>query len=85
MVRHADLFEPACPDDEWLAKVGSEGWIAVSRDARIRYKPNEKEAVLLHGVRLLVLVGQIPLPQLAANFMATVDKITIFVAQHPAP
>jgi hypothetical protein len=50
VVKHADLFPPDCPDETWLAKVGAEGWIAVTHDARIRYKPNERRAVIDHGV-----------------------------------
>ncbi len=43
--RYRDLFPPDCPDDIWLEAVGKEGWIAVSHDTRIRYKPNELSAV----------------------------------------
>ncbi|MGH9203417.1 MAG: hypothetical protein ACRD2A_19515 [Vicinamibacterales bacterium] len=39
--RHADYFSPATPDEEWLQRVGERGWIAVTHDRRIRYKPNE--------------------------------------------
>ena len=83
--RHADVFEPACPDETWLAEVGANGWIAITHDARIRYKANEKRAVLDHGVRLLVVVGQAPLPELAENFVATIGKIEAFIEAHPAP
>lgn len=38
--RHADHFAPDCPDDEWLRDVASHGWIAITHDRRIRYKPN---------------------------------------------
>ena len=40
-IAHHDRFEPACPDEEWLAVAGREGWIVVTRDNRIRRKPNE--------------------------------------------
>lgn len=83
--RHEDHFAHDCPDEDWLAKVGANGWIAVTHDARIRYKPNEKQAVLQHGVRLLVVVGQAPLRVLAENFVATYDEIAAFVRSRPAP
>jgi len=51
--RHRDHFPPECPDEDWLAEVGRREWIAVTHDARIRYKPNELAAVVRHGVRLL--------------------------------
>ena len=39
-----DHFGPATPDDEWLAMPGRECWPVVTRDKKIRYKPNEWEA-----------------------------------------
>jgi hypothetical protein len=35
--RHAAHFPPDCPDEQWLGVVGSRGWVAVTRDTRIRY------------------------------------------------
>jgi len=37
--RHGDLFPPDCPDEDWLAEVGKREWVALTHDARIRYKP----------------------------------------------
>lgn len=83
--RHRDHFPPDCPDEVWLEAVGREGWIAVSHDTRIRYKPNELAAVVRHGVRLLVVIGKAPFPELAKHFVATAPKIAAFVEQHSAP
>jgi hypothetical protein len=83
--RHADHFPPDCPDEKWLAYVGSQGWVAVTHDTRIRYKPNEKKAVIDNNVRLLVVVGRAALPTLADNFAATITEIEAFVAAHPPP
>ena len=83
--RHRDHFAPDCPDEVWLEAVGSNRWIAVSHDTRIRYKPNELAAVVRHNVRLLVVIGKAPFPQLAKRFVATAPKITEFVEQHSPP
>lgn len=83
--RHADHFKPDCPDDEWLEAVGKKGWIAISHDRRIRYKPNELEAVVRHRVALLVVIGKTPLPNLAQHFVTTVPRILDFLDAHPAP
>jgi hypothetical protein len=83
--RHRDHFPPDCPDEVWLETVGNEGWIAVSHDTRIRYKPNELAAVVRHRVRLLVVIGKAPFPQLAKHFVATAPRIEEFVAEHAAP
>ena len=83
--RHRDHFAHDCPDEDWLKAVGKKGWFAVSHDTRIRYKPNELAAVMRHGVRLLVVIGKAPFPQLAQHFVATHPTIEKFVAEHPAP
>lgn len=83
--RHADHFKPDCPDDEWLEAVGKKGWVAISHDRRIRYKPNELQAVIRHRVALLVVIGKAPFPNLARNFVATTTRIVQFLDAHEAP
>jgi PIN like domain len=58
--RHSDHLAPDTPDAEWLEVVGERGWVALTHDRRIRYKTNERDAVVRHGVALLVVVGAAP-------------------------
>jgi len=83
--RHSDHFAPDTPDDVWLAEVGRRGWIALTHDKRIRYKPNERDAVMRHGVGLLVIVGAAPFAELAHAFVATLPSIERFLDGHPPP
>jgi hypothetical protein len=83
--RHRDHFPHDCPDEEWLRTVGANGWVAITHDARIRYKPNELAAVIRHRVTLLVVVGQAPFADLARNFVATAPKILRFLGHHQPP
>lgn len=83
--RHRDHFRPDCPDDEWLEVVGSRAWVPITHDTRIRYKPNELAAVVRHRVRLLVVVGKAPFPDLARTFVATMPRISRFLASHDPP
>ncbi len=83
--RHADHFPPDCPDETWLEQIGGRGWIAVTHDSRIRYKPNELAAVMRHRVALLVVIGKAPFPMLAAHFVATMPKIVEFLSRHTPP
>ena len=83
--RHDDHFAPDTPDEIWLAEVGKRGWIALTHDSRIRYKPNERDAVMRHGVGLLVIVGKAPFPGLARSFVATLPRIEDFLAQQKPP
>jgi hypothetical protein len=52
---------------------------------RIRYKPNELEAVVRHRVTLLVVIGKAPHSELARHFVATVPRITAFLDRHRPP
>lgn len=83
--RHAAHLRHDCPDEEWLELVGRRGWVAVTRDTRIRYKPNELAAVVRHRVTMLVLIGKATHPQLATNFVRTEARIRAFLARHEPP
>ncbi|HWY26156.1 MAG TPA: hypothetical protein VNX47_14620, partial [Nevskia sp.] len=61
------------------------GWIAITHDSRIRYKPNELAAVIHYRVPLLVVVGSAPYPKLAEHFVATLPRILTFIAAHSPP
>ena len=37
--QHDDHFGPETLDEEWIGEIGRRGWVAVTRDARIRYSP----------------------------------------------
>lgn len=83
--QHKDHFAHDAPDEEWLAGVSANGWVAVTRDQRIRYKPNERDAVVRHAAALLVIVGNATHPELARSFVATMPKIERFVQKQPRP
>ncbi len=54
-VAHRERFLPETPDSELLAEAGKQGWIVLTRDQRIRYRPNELNAVIAARVVLFVL------------------------------
>jgi hypothetical protein len=83
--RHADHFAHDTPDEAWLAEVGRRGWIALTHDSRIRYKPTERDAVMRNGVALLVIIGKAPFPELARSFVATLPRIERFLDSHDPP
>lgn len=83
--RHRDHFAPDCPDEEWLRIVGAKRWVAITHDARIRYKPNELAAIRRHGVALLVVVGKAPFADLARNFVVTAPKVLSFLGRRNPP
>lgn len=75
---------PDSPDEVWLRETGARGWVVVTHDARIRYKPNELAAVIAHKVVMLV-VGHAPYADLARSFVTTTPRILEFVAAHQPP
>lgn len=83
--RHADHFPQDCPDPDWLREIGTRGWVAITHDGRIRYKPNERAAVIEHRVALLVMIGDAPFPQLAHAFIATQARILGFISKQTPP
>ena len=83
--RHQDLFAPDGPDVQWLEHCGRKGRVALSHNERIRYTPNELAAVVEHKVRLLIVSGKAPFPELAENFVRTISKIEVFLDRHTPP
>ena len=83
--RHADHLPADCSDEEWLQFVGERGWVALTHDTRIRYKPNELAAVVRHRVALLVVMGKAPFPELATSFVSTARRIEKFLERHVPP
>jgi hypothetical protein len=83
--RHGDLFLPDGSDEQWLEHCGKHRRIAISHNERIRYTPNELAAVRRHKVALIIVVGKVPLPMLAANFVRTIDKIDAFIQGATVP
>lgn len=82
---HDAHFDITTPDEEWLSEVGKRGWYVITYDRRIRYKPNEIEAVKEHAVGLFVLIGKARFDELALNFINTHSKIEKFASRHTRP
>lgn len=50
-------FPSNTPDEKWLREVGKQGWILLTRDEKIRRRPNELQAFRDHGVIGFVLTA----------------------------
>jgi hypothetical protein len=59
--------------------------VAVSHNKRIRYVPNELDAVIRFKVRLVIVIGQAPTAELARNFVSAARRVEEFVAAHAPP
>jgi hypothetical protein len=57
-VRHAgEAFAFGAQDQEWLTGAGSAGWIVLTRDKRIRFRPLEYTALQEAGVGVFAFTG----------------------------
>jgi hypothetical protein len=83
VVTHDDQFGPLTPDDEWLAKVGANGWLAISRDARIRYSPLALRVLMQSGARLFVLVGNLTTAECVDLIISKRKQIESLAASEP--
>src|SRR5438093_5026433 len=54
---HGDHFAPDERDDVWPPEVGRRDWVLLTKDTRIRYHTNEREALINAGVRAFMLVS----------------------------
>jgi hypothetical protein len=57
---HMEVYGPQdqeVEDVEWLELCGREGWVALTKDRRVRYRRYEIAAVRRHRVRAFALAG----------------------------
>ena len=72
-------------DEEWLALAGSNGWVVLMKDKRIRYRPHEREAVRQFRVRGFYLAGRnLPAGEMADRFLHSLPAIAK-ACQEPGP
>lgn len=82
---HDDHFPQRTPDDVWLPEVGRAGWVVLTRDRQIRWKANERDAVMENGIALFALSGRGPTPELADLVIRTAPAVERFLARHARP
>ena len=74
-VAHREHFDDDMPDPEWLTEVGQHGWIVLTRDQRIRNRPNELRAA--REARLHVFA-------LTSGNLSAAETVEIVLAAWPA-
>jgi len=52
-----EKFLPSTPDDEWLEKVGKNGWVVISHDAKWHREAANIEAIRQHNIKCFYLCG----------------------------
>jgi hypothetical protein len=72
---HEHFESPTVPDEERLAFVGGRGWVALSRDVRIRYTSVQLESLMAFRVRAFFVVGKAPHQELAECFVRASSRV----------
>ena len=85
---HDDHFPQDTPDEDLLRHVAAQGWVILTLDKRMRYRPAEKAAILRHQARVILL----PLPKspdwwltLATEFTQAQSKVLAFLKRNQPP
>ena len=73
---HDEVFPAGTEDRVWLVRAGREGWVVLTKDQTIRYKPAELMALQRAGVRQFVLAtGNLTSEQMGNAFLAARDRM----------
>ncbi|MFN0009300.1 MAG: hypothetical protein ACKVXR_15460 [Planctomycetota bacterium] len=83
---HADFFEDAAPDEEWLTMAGTRRWVVIHRDTRIVNRPIEIEALIAAGVQAFVFdKGNMKMPELSRMVVGYLPTMRRWAVKKPAP
>jgi uncharacterized protein with PIN domain len=83
---HDDHFPQDAPDEHWIEEVGKRGWVVLTKDDRIRYRPAALEAYRRHKVRVFIFgSGEMKAQEMADAFVKALPKISRFASRKAAP
>jgi predicted nuclease of predicted toxin-antitoxin system len=79
---HDDHFAPDEKDQVWLGGVARRGWVVLTKDARIRYRPLERMALQESGARVFVLTaGNLGREDIARTFVEAMPEMQKILAK----
>jgi hypothetical protein len=86
VIAHDDLFPQDTDDQVWLKIAGERGWVVLTRDDRIRYRPAEQRALIEAGTAVFCLNPSkgMTAEEWAEAFAAALPKILSTVAKNPS-
>jgi len=75
----ANVFPPGTPDTVWLPEVANNHWTAITQD-QLKSDLEEQVALVLHGARVFVLIGQGQHQELADLFLRKIKWVKRLIA-----
>ena len=83
---HDDHLPLAAHDEEWIALVGRNGWVAVTKDKNVRYRAAELASIREHSARVIVVrLKNATGPDIAELLVKGRRRVVRFVAKTAAP
>jgi predicted nuclease of predicted toxin-antitoxin system len=83
---HDDHFDQDTPDSVWLAELAEQDWVVITKDARIRHRPLEQQALQSSGLRVFVITsGNLTGVATAELLVRAIGKITRVLEQQTGP
>lgn len=85
-IYHHERFPEATEDEVWLTEAGAMGWVVLTKDSRLRYEPNVRNAFLRAKAKVFCLVaGNITATEMGSAFATALPRIDRFVREHDGP
>lgn len=86
VLRHAELFEAATPDAEWLPAITARGGFVLTQERRLHYNPLELQALRASGAGTFIFVAKgLTGAGLAECVVRALPRLRRFVGRHPRP
>ena len=83
---HDDHFPQNAKDEEWIAETGKRGWIVLTKDDRLRYRPAALTAYRRHKARVFIFgSGEMKAQEMADAFTKALPKVGRVARTKPAP
>jgi predicted nuclease of predicted toxin-antitoxin system len=83
---HDDHFARDEEDSAWLKKVGEDGWVVLTKDQKLRYRPLEISALRASKARVFVLTaGNLRGTEIAAAFLTALPRMLKILHSQPGP
>lgn len=83
---HDDHFARDAEDRDWLRVVGARGWVVLTKDQRLRYRPLEISALRDSAARVFVLTaGNLRGVEIAEAFVLALRRIHNVLRTRPGP
>lgn len=83
---HDDHFARDEEDHVWLRAIGERGWVVLTKDQRLRYRPLEIAALRASNARVFVLTaGNLRGIEIAAVFLAAIPRICRILSSRTGP